>query len=38
MIMPRFFLRGEYEYLRFTKVEGIQAWMHTGRVGLGMKF
>lgn len=38
MIMPRFFVRAEYEYLRFTKVEGIQAWLHTGRLGLGMKF
>ena len=27
MIMPRFFVRAEYEYLRFTKVEGIQAWI-----------
>ena len=38
MIMPRFFVRAEYEYLRFTKVEGIQAWIHTGRLGVGVKF
>jgi outer membrane immunogenic protein len=38
MLMPRVFVRAEYEYLRFTKVEGIQAWMHTGRLGAGYRF
>ena len=38
MIMPRFFVRAEYEYLWFTKLEGIQAEIHTARVGAGVKF
>jgi outer membrane immunogenic protein len=38
MIMPRFFVRAEYEYLWFTKVEGVQPEIHTARVGAGIKF
>jgi opacity protein-like surface antigen len=38
LVMPNFFVRAEYEYLYFAKVQGIEARVHTGRVGAGIKF
>ncbi|MGH6771326.1 MAG: outer membrane protein [Xanthobacteraceae bacterium] len=38
LVMPNIFLRGEYEYINFTKVQGIKAQIHSGRVGAGLKF
>jgi opacity protein-like surface antigen len=37
-LLPNLFLRGEWEYIAFAKVEGIRADMNTFRVGLGLKF
>jgi outer membrane immunogenic protein len=38
MLMPNFFVRGEFEYIWFTKVQGIQAQIGTARVGAAWKF
>ncbi|MBX9773016.1 MAG: outer membrane beta-barrel protein [Xanthobacteraceae bacterium] len=38
LLMPNFFVRGEIEYIWFTKLEGIQAQIGTARVGAGWKF
>ena len=38
MLMPNFFVRGEIEYIWFTKLEGIQSQIGTARVGAGWKF
>lgn len=38
MIMPRVFMRAEYEYSWFTRILGIDARMHTARLGAGLKF
>ena len=38
MLMPNVFVRGEFEYISFTKVQGIQAQIGTARVGAGFKF
>jgi opacity protein-like surface antigen len=37
-LMPNFFVRAEYEYLSFAKIQGIEARLHTARVGAGIKF
>ena len=38
MLMPNFFVRGEFEYISFTKAQGILAQIGTARVGAGVKF
>jgi opacity protein-like surface antigen len=38
MLMPNLFLRGEYEYTAFTKIQGIEARISTARFGAGLKF
>jgi outer membrane immunogenic protein len=38
MIRPNLFLRGEIEFIWFTKLEGIQSQIGTARVGAGWKF
>jgi opacity protein-like surface antigen len=38
LVMPNFFVRAEYEYLTIAKIQGIEARVHTGRVGAGIKF
>jgi outer membrane immunogenic protein len=38
MLMPNLFLRGEIEFIWFTKLEGIQSQIATARVGAGWKF
>jgi outer membrane immunogenic protein len=38
MVMPNVFLRGEYEYVAFSKVWDIKANVQTARAGLGVKF
>jgi opacity protein-like surface antigen len=38
LLMPNFFVRAEYEYLSFTKIQGIEARISTARVGAGIKF
>jgi opacity protein-like surface antigen len=38
MLMPNFFVRGEIEYIWFTKNSGIQTEIGTARVGAGWKF
>ena len=38
MVMPNFFVRGEFEYIGFTEAQGIQAHIGTARVGAGFKF
>jgi outer membrane immunogenic protein len=38
MLMPNFFVRGEFEYISFTKAQGILAQIGTARVGAGFKF
>jgi opacity protein-like surface antigen len=35
---PNFFLRGEYEYVRFGPIAGITAGISTARLGVGLKF
>ncbi|MBV9557250.1 MAG: porin family protein [Pseudolabrys sp.] len=37
-ILPNVFLRAEYEYVQFAPISGTRAYMHTGRVGVGVKF
>lgn len=38
MVMPNVFLRGEFEYISFTKAQGILAQIGTARVGGGFRF
>jgi opacity protein-like surface antigen len=38
LLMPNFFVRAEYEYSSFAKIQGIEARLHTARVGAGIKF
>jgi opacity protein-like surface antigen len=38
LVMPNIFLRGEYEYINFAKLQGIKTQIHTGRVGAGLRF
>ena len=38
MLMPNFFVRGEFEYISFAKAQGILAQIGTARVGAGVKF
>jgi outer membrane immunogenic protein len=38
MVMPKVFLRGEYEYVAFSPVWNIKANIQTARMGLGFKF
>jgi outer membrane immunogenic protein len=38
MLMPNFFVRAEYEYVSFVKLQGIEAKINTARVGAGVKF
>jgi opacity protein-like surface antigen len=38
MVMPNVFLRGEFEYISFTKAQGILAQIATARVGAGYRF
>jgi outer membrane immunogenic protein len=37
-IVPRMFLRGEYEYVGFAAIEDIKVSVHTARGGLGVRF
>ncbi len=32
------FLRAEYEFVQFAPIAGTRAYIHTGRVGIGLKF
>jgi outer membrane immunogenic protein len=38
MVMPKVFVRGEYEYVAFSPIWNIKAGIQTARVGLGYKF
>jgi opacity protein-like surface antigen len=38
LLMPNLFLRGEYEYVQFAKIQGMKASLNTARVGAGLKF
>jgi outer membrane immunogenic protein len=38
MLTQNLFLRGEYEYTAFTKIQGIAARISTARFGAGLKF
>jgi outer membrane immunogenic protein len=38
LITPNVFVRGEFEFISFTKIQGIEAQMSTARVGAGVKF
>ena len=37
-ITPNVFLRGEWEYIAFSKVGGIRSGLNTARVGVGFRF
>lgn len=37
-LTPNMFLRGEYEYVGFAKVNGVNNALNTGRVALGVRF
>jgi opacity protein-like surface antigen len=37
-IVPRMFLRGEYEYVGFAAIDDIRISVHTARGGLGVRF
>ncbi|HEX4409190.1 MAG TPA: outer membrane beta-barrel protein [Xanthobacteraceae bacterium] len=37
-ILPNFFIRGEYEFIYFAPVNGVQMNIQTARVGAGVKF
>jgi opacity protein-like surface antigen len=37
-LMPNLFLRGEWEYVAFSEIDGIRASVNTVRVGLGLRF
>jgi hypothetical protein len=32
------FLRGEYEFVQFTTIRDLHVYLHTLRLGLGVKF
>jgi outer membrane immunogenic protein len=38
MVMPKVFVRGEYEYVAFSPIWNIKTQIQTARVGLGFKF
>ena len=38
LLLPNVFLRGEWEYIAFSPVGGINTTVNTGRVGLGLRF
>jgi opacity protein-like surface antigen len=38
MVMPKVFVRGEYEYVAFSPIWNIKTQIQTARVGLGYKF
>jgi outer membrane immunogenic protein len=38
MVMPKVFVRGEYEYVAFSPLWNIKAQIQTARAGLGFKF
>jgi opacity protein-like surface antigen len=38
MVMPNVFVRGEFEYISFTEIQGIQSQLGTARIGAGVKF
>ena len=38
LLMPNFFVRAEFEYMSFTRAQGIKADIGTARVGAGFKF
>jgi outer membrane immunogenic protein len=37
-LTPNVFVRGEFEYIYFAAVYGVQVSVITGRVGAGVKF
>jgi outer membrane immunogenic protein len=37
-LTPNLFVRGQFEYIHFTPVYGVQVSVITGRVGAGIKF
>lgn len=37
-LLPNVFLRGEYEYIVFSEVNGVRSNVSTGRVGVGVRF
>jgi opacity protein-like surface antigen len=37
-VLPNFFVRGEYEFIYFAPVNGVQLNVQTARVGAGIKF
>ena len=37
-IMPNVFLRGEWEYIYFAPLNGINSYMNTLRAGIGFRF
>lgn len=37
-LLPNVFLRGEYEYVLFSEVNGVRSNVSTGRVGVGVRF
>jgi opacity protein-like surface antigen len=37
-LLPNFFVRGEYEFIYFAPVDGVQLNIQTARVGAGFKF
>lgn len=37
-VLPNMFLRAEYEFVALSPVSGTRLYMHTGRVGIGLKF
>ena len=38
LVMPNVFLRGEFEYLSFSTIQGVDAQISTARIGAGVKF
>lgn len=38
ILLPNVFLRGEWEYIAFAKIDGIRSDVNSFRVGLGLKF
>lgn len=38
MLMPNFFMRGEFEYIAFTKTQGIEVHLGAARIGAGVRF
>jgi len=37
-VLPNVFLRGEWEFVGFTAVNGIRSMINSGKVGIGVKF